>query len=336
MLPARLTFRILIAMTLDHFLAPNYGCTNYGSTNYGSKTETCRLNPPQPHSRGQLPTLIFVAECSCFFQHATFPCAQKNIRATREIDPIRNTHRKFVMIEKDTTKKHLLITGSTIGIALAEAFAADDQVASVTLTWRSHRPVVSSPKITTKQLDLTDEAAVSSTFKHLERLDGVINAVGFLHGHGLQPEKSISRASSATFFKNMEANTLPTVLLAKHSRHLLKGSPAAFFTSISAKVGSIEDNRLGGWYSYRASKAALNMILKTLSIEWSFALPKCPVAALHPGTVVSRLSEPFTKHGHRQIFSPEESASHLKKILDNLTPQQTGRFWSWDGTEIPW
>lgn len=240
------------------------------------------------------------------------------------------------MIDEATTNKHLLITGSTIGIALADAFAADDQVASITLTWRSSCPAISSPKITTKQLDLTDEAAVSSTFKHLERLDGVINAVGFLHGNGLQPEKSISRTSSDTFFKNMEVNTLPTMLLAKHSRRLLKNSPAGFFTGISAKVGSIEDNRLGGWYSYRASKAALNMVLKTLSIEWSFALPQCTVAALHPGTVVSRLSEPFTRHGHRQIFSPEESASHLKKIVDKLTPQQTGRFWSWDGTEIPW
>jgi NAD(P)-dependent dehydrogenase (short-subunit alcohol dehydrogenase family) len=242
----------------------------------------------------------------------------------------------LVMAGKETLKKHLLITGSTIGIALAKAFAIDDQVASVTLTWRSRCPDITSDKITTKQLDLTDEEAVSSTFTHIERLDGVINAVGFLHGDGLQPEKSINRASSAAFFKNMETNTLPTMLLAKHSRRLLKDSPTGFFTSISAKVGSIEDNRLGGWYSYRASKAALNMVLKTLSIEWGFALPKCTVAALHPGTVISQLSEPFTRQGNGTLFTPEESASHLKKVLDNLTPQQSGRFWSWDGTEIPW
>ena len=185
-------------------------------------------------------------------------------------------------------------------------------------------------------MDLADEQAVSSTFKNLERLDGIINAAGFLHGDGLQPEKSIRRASSANFFKNMETNTLPTILMAKHSQRLLKDSPAGFFTSISAKVGSIEDNRLGGWYSYRASKAALNMVLKPLSIEWGFALPKCTVAALHPGTVVSQLSHPYTQQGNRKLFTSEESASHLKRVLDNLTPQQSGRFWSWDGTEIPW
>ena len=258
------------------------------------------------------------------------------LRPARETDPIRDTYRTVVMVLKHSPTKHLLITGSTIGNALAQAFAADDAVALITLTYRSRCPDITSKKIITRQLDVADEDAVHNTFKHLERLDGVINAVGFLHGEGFQPEKSISRASTKTFFKNMEANTLPTILLAKHSRNLLKDSPKGFFTSISAKVGSIEDNRLGGWYSYRASKAALNMVLKTLSIEWAFALPKCTVAALHPGTVVSQLSNPFTKQGNRKLFTPEDSASHLKKVLDNLTPQQSGRFWSWDGTEIPW
>lgn len=240
------------------------------------------------------------------------------------------------MTLENSPKKHLLITGSTIGVALAHRFAQDDQVESVTLTWHSRPPETTSAKINTMQLDLTNDEAVHNTFKNFEKLDGVINAAGFLHGDGVQPEKSISRTNPTSFFKNMETNTLPTLLLAKHSRGLLKDSHAGFFASISAKVGSIEDNRLGGWYSYRASKAALNMVLKTLAIEWSFALPKCTVAALHPGTVISPLSRPFTNKTNKRLFSPEESASHLKTILDDLTPQQSGRFWSWDGTEIPW
>ena len=236
----------------------------------------------------------------------------------------------------ETTKRHLLITGGTIGTALAQQFADDDEVESITLTWHSRKPEVTSKKITTAQLDLSDEGAVGDLFARLDKLDGVINAVGFLHGDDIGPEKSISRVDPASFFKSMETNTLPTLLLAKHSRGLLKASRSSSFASLSARVGSIEDNRLGGWYSYRASKAALNMLLKTLAIEWSFALPKCTVAALHPGTVVSPLSKPFTRDNATGLFSAEESATHLKAILDNLTPQQSGRFWSWDGTEIPW
>ena len=240
------------------------------------------------------------------------------------------------MSSNHSHRRHLLITGSTIGTALAHCFAQDDRVEKVTLTWHSRRPETTSAKISTTQMDLTDDEAVHHTLSNLETLDGVINAVGFLHGSGVQPEKSISRTNPSSLLKNMEINTLPTLLLAKHSRHLLKASQAGSFSSISAKVGSIEDNRLGGWYSYRASKAALNMVLKTLAIEWGFALPKCTVAALHPGTVVSPLSSPFTANSNKHLFSPDESASHLKSVLDNLTPQHSGRFWSWDGTEIPW
>ena len=240
------------------------------------------------------------------------------------------------MAKTEILHKHLLITGGTIGVALAQQFADDDNVESVTLTWHTRKPDVASKKINTAQLDLSDEGAVSDLFGRLDKLDGIINSVGFLHGDDIGPEKSISRADPASFLRSMETNTLPTMLLAKHSRRLLKASHSSSFASLSAKVGSIEDNRLGGWYSYRASKAALNMVLKTLAIEWSFALPKCTVAALHPGTVVSPLSKPFTRDDATGLFSAEESATHLKAILDNLTPLQSGRFWSWDGTEIPW
>jgi NAD(P)-dependent dehydrogenase (short-subunit alcohol dehydrogenase family) len=233
------------------------------------------------------------------------------------------------------TCKNILITGSTIGRALAEAYAESPDVNQVLYTWRRHQPVFESPKILTIQLDLTCEDEVAGVFSDIGDLDGVVNTVGFLHDDSHQPEKTISRFKPQGLARSIELNTLPTLLLAKHARNLMKHSQSSVFATISAKVGSIEDNRLGGWYSYRASKAALNMLLKTLAIEWRVAAPNCTVAALHPGTVKSPLSEPFAGRSH-ELKTPLESAAHLKKILDNLTPTQSGRFWSWDGSELPW
>jgi len=228
-----------------------------------------------------------------------------------------------------------LITGSTIGRALAELYARSPGVGQVIYTWRSSEPSFSSSKVRTEQVDLTSGEAIENLLGSLDKLDGIINATGFLHDEQHKPEKAIARFEPEGLMRSIELNTLPTALLAKHARKLLKASPASTFATISAKVGSIEDNRLGGWYSYRASKAALNMMLKTLAIEWRIALPNCSVAALHPGTVASPLSEPFTGKNHN-VVTPEESASNLKQVLDQLSPDKTGRFWSWDGTELPW
>jgi NAD(P)-dependent dehydrogenase (short-subunit alcohol dehydrogenase family) len=229
----------------------------------------------------------------------------------------------------------LLITGSTIGLALARAFEADASVAHIVYTYRSSLPEPLGSKVTTVNLDLNDEQALAEVISGLAGLDGVIVTAGFLHDSQHKPEKTIGRLSPEGFMKSIEINTLPTLLVAKHTRRLLRKSPHSWFAAVSAKVGSIQDNRLGGWYSYRASKAALNMALKTLAIEWRLALPNCSVAALHPGTVESPLSCPFTKDD-ATLLSPDESAHHLKEILDRITPAESGRFWSWNGEEIPW
>ena len=108
------------------------------------------------------------------------------------------------------------------------------------------------------------------------------------------------------------------------------------FAALSARVGSIEDNRLGGWYSYRASKAALNQILRTLAIETARTRPDAIVVGLHPGTVASDLSAPFRSPAARPApFSPEDAARHLLGVLDRLSPAQTGRLYAWDGQPIP-
>ena len=178
-------------------------------------------------------------------------------------------------------------------------------------------------------------AQVEGLVARFDRLDGVVNRVGLLHDGAQQPEKAVARIASNALMRSMEINLLPTLLLAKHTRRIIRKSSNWLFAAVSAKVGSIEDNRLGGWYAYRASKAARSMALKTLAIEWQSALPDCTVAALHPGTFDSPLSRPFAGKKNN-LLSAVESANHLKTILDKLSPEQSGRFWAWNGEELPW
>lgn len=228
-----------------------------------------------------------------------------------------------------------LITGSTIGCALARLYASEHPEATIYLTWHSQPPPMTGENIRLVQLDATDEDAVARLCGQFTQLDTIIVTTGFLHDDEIRPEKTIRRSSAVHLQRNIERNTLPTLLLAKHTLDLVKKSPAPVFAAISAKVGSITDNGLGGWYSYRASKAALNMLLKSLALEWQHAVPRGSVAALHPGTVESPLSAPFSGRAPRR-FSPDEGAACLKRNLDALTPETSGRFWDWRGDVLPW
>ena len=151
------------------------------------------------------------------------------------------------------------------------------------------------------------------------------------------PEKSIRALDADFLLENMRINTLPTLLLAKHFSSALKKSPAPLLATISARVGSIEDNRLGGWYSYRMSKAALNMALKTLSIEWKHSHPRGCVAALHPGTNDSPLSKPFQANvAAPDLFDPKDTAVCFLRLLRRLNAGDSGKFWTWDGATLSW
>ena len=135
----------------------------------------------------------------------------------------------------------------------------------------------------------------------------------------------------------MAINCLPTLLLAKYARNILKDSESGVFATVSARVGSISDNSLGGWYSYRASKAALNMTLKCLSIEWARNAKNVRVAAMHPGTTDSRLSKPFQVNvPQSKLFSPSKTAGLLVQQITQLHDYPSGRFIAYDGEEIPW
>lgn len=196
----------------------------------------------------------------------------------------------------------------------------------------------------TCQLDATDEASVKDfadfVARHLhspQPIKYVINCIGILHQGELQPEKSIKTLDARDFQQAMTINSLPTLLLGKYLGPHLNSETPCLFTTLSARVGSISDNRLGGWYSYRMSKAALNQALKCLSIEWQRSAGNVIVVALHPGTTATALSAPFQQNvPDGQLFSVEKTACLLLQVLASLQLSDSGKFLAYDGTEIAW
>ncbi|MGL4501896.1 MAG: SDR family NAD(P)-dependent oxidoreductase, partial [Planktothrix sp.] len=134
-----------------------------------------------------------------------------------------------------------------------------------------------------------------------------------------------------------QVNSIGAVLLAKHLLPLFQHNQRSIFATISAKVGSIGDNQLGGWYGYRASKAALNMLMRTVAIEYPRKGANAIVITLHPGTTDTRLSKPFQRNvPPEKLFPIEKTVSQLWTVLENLEETDTGEFFSWDGTRLPW
>jgi NAD(P)-dependent dehydrogenase (short-subunit alcohol dehydrogenase family) len=166
-------------------------------------------------------------------------------------------------------------------------------------------------------------------------LDLVIVATGFLHDHTITPEKSLRELSQISFQKNFLINTIGPALVAKHFLPKLHKDQRSVFTVLSARVGSISDNRLGGWYAYRASKAAVNMFIKTASIEAARKQKNAIIVGLHPGTVASPLSQPFQKNvAPEKLFTPEYAAKKLINVIQNLEIKDSGNIFAWDGKTI--
>lgn len=171
----------------------------------------------------------------------------------------------------------------------------------------------------------------------INAIDTVVLATGMLHRDHHQPEKSVRQFQRDWFLESMVLNASVFAELAAVLQGLLQRQSALKLAVLSAKVGSISDNRLGGWHSYRASKAALNMLVTNVALEWRLRFPAATVVALHPGTTDSALSAPFQKGlPEGQLHSSEQTGRALTDILDRLTPQQSGQFISWDGTLLPW
>lgn len=165
----------------------------------------------------------------------------------------------------------------------------------------------------------------------------IVVATGRLSGLGLAPEKSMRALDARVLGDLFAINAIAPALVAKHLLPLTPRDRTSLFAAISARVGSIGDNRLGGWYGYRASKAALNMFIRTLAIELRRARPLGVCVALHPGTVNTALSAPFQAGvPAEKLFSPRQAAEALLRVMDALGPGDTGGFRAWDGSNIPW
>jgi NAD(P)-dependent dehydrogenase (short-subunit alcohol dehydrogenase family) len=190
-------------------------------------------------------------------------------------------------------------------------------------------------------LDLDDDGSLerfsAMAARDLTPLRVVINTAGLLHDGPLQPEKRLCQVRRQALERSFAVNAFGPLLLAQAIEPALAKDGPVHFASLSARVGSIGDNRLGGWYSYRAAKAAQNQLLRTLAIEWQRRLPQACVTLLHPGTVATPLSAPFSgSQAPSALFTPERSASHLLDVLEGQTVAASGAFLAWDGQPVPW
>ena len=226
-----------------------------------------------------------------------------------------------------------------IGHAFCEALIDTAGVEQVYAVSRSGR-VISHDVMTPVSIDILNEdsiKAAADVIKADGKLDGVIVATGILsdEGTGLTPEKSWRDQSMAGFTQTFEVNTFGPALVAKHFLPLLARKQRVVFAALSARVGSICDNRLGGWHAYRASKAALNMLVRNYALEMARRNDQAICVSLHPGTVQTDLSEKFVAGSDHDVFTPDKSARYLLKVIAGLTPDDSGKAFDWDGKEIP-
>ena len=232
---------------------------------------------------------------------------------------------------------HALVAGANgaIGGALVDMLAACPEVESILACSRNPQ-ANANPKVTLRQVEMLDEASIMMALDGIERIDLTIVATGMLHAPGgPQPEKSWRALDRSTLMQSFAANAVGPALLAKHVLPLLPREGKAVFAALSARVGSISDNQLGGWYGYRASKAALNQLIRTASIELARSRPHAICVALHPGTVDSALSRPFQAGvAASKLFTPAMAAQQLLAVIDTLEPNHTGQLIAWDGSVI--
>ncbi|MEM9146440.1 MAG: SDR family NAD(P)-dependent oxidoreductase [Pseudomonadota bacterium] len=231
-----------------------------------------------------------------------------------------------------------LVAGASggIGAALVEALAADPRCRQVLAGARAGQGPHGA-KIRPLVLDITDPESLAAAAAETEPdLRLVLCAAGYLHGAAGGPEKSWRQIEPQAMAHAFAINATGPALLARHLLGRLPRGERAIFAALSARVGSISDNRSGGWYGYRASKAALNQILKCLAIEAARSMRHLVVAGLQPGTVRTGLSAPFrSRVAPDDLLSPEASAAHLLGVLDRLVPAQSGRIFDWRGEEVP-
>ena len=234
---------------------------------------------------------------------------------------------------------NIAVIGSSGALGKAFVQQLSDSHPNATIhAFSRNQPAPSTANIVYHAIDYKSEVSIAKSASLISReaaLDMVIVTTGILHDNQFMPEKSLKDLSADKFHRLFEINTILPALVAKHFLPKLNKNCRSIFAVLSARVGSISDNKLGGWYAYRASKAALNMIIKNAAIEMSRLNKQAIVVSLHPGTVDSSLSKPFqTNVPNDKLFTPQFSAKKLLQVLEKLTPEQSGTCFAWDGQTI--
>ncbi len=251
----------------------------------------------------------------------------------------------------DTLNGVRLVVGASrgIGLALVEAQLAN---ASVRCVVASHRPGSDSAgleglsrrygeRLQRIALDVTDPSSLAVFGEFLGSLHGgvdvAINAVGILHEGELQPEKTLADCRPEHLQRLFAVNSIGPLMVASALLRAQGRQRRFTYAALSAMVGSIGDNRLGGWYGYRASKAALNQFIRTLAIECRVKYPRATILAIHPGTTDTALSRPFQRNVKPgKLYDPATTASRILGVVAAAADGPSGRFLNWDGSEIPW
>lgn len=248
-------------------------------------------------------------------------------------------------------ESNALVIGASqgIGLGFVQHLLQRPQIQTVYATYRSQESAAGlltlaanhPERVCCLSVDATQEEQIAACCEQIQakgdRLHWVINSVGILHEGDLQPEKGLRQLNAESLTRYFQVNSIGAALWAKHLLPLLKHPDRSILATISAKIGSIGDNRLGGWYGYRASKAALNMLMRTTAIEYRRRSPQTIVVTLHPGTTDTKLSQPFQRHvPPEKLFSVDRTVTQLLAVVDGLGKEDSGQFFSWDGSPLPW
>lgn len=245
-------------------------------------------------------------------------------------------------MSEDSALDVVIGAGSGIGGALIERWqrAAERPLLAVTRSTERLSALAGLPGVTCEAADYSDEQLASLADTLLERDADVARLVicnGVLQGEGYRPERALSQIEGAAMRQVFELNTFLPMRVLSALMPVIKRSGAPKIAVLSARVGSISDNRLGGWYSYRSSKAALNMMLKCTALELRRVNPKAKVLAYHPGTVDTPLSKPFQSSvASEKLFTPQRAAQALDEVMAGLTIDGELSYLDWQGQPIPW
>lgn len=241
-----------------------------------------------------------------------------------------------------------LVVGASrgIGLAITRLLLREQGIQRIYASYRNADTAtglmeVNDDRLRTIKADITNPADLQEIAASIQangdQPDFVINAAGILHENSLRPEKSLSQCQPDTLTRMFQVNSIGPLMLARAVIPLMPKNRPGHFAVLSAMVGSITDNRLGGWYGYRASKAALNQFMRTLAVECRRSHPQLCITAIHPGTTDTALSRPFqanVKPG--KLYTTSQSAARILKVVSASQAEQSGHFMNWDGKPIPW